>query len=188
MVRAVSFRFTLFLTVALLAAGCTTDFDIHHLRPGDAGDATTAEGGLDVLAADGADATDVPEASTCGTCAAGETCCGTSCSDLHASSQHCGACDTACPGTLCVSGQCSGQCQLGRLDCDGNIVNGCEANAATDVHHCGACGRACRADQACNAGACECVTGMGDCDGLASTGCETMFDTDPRNCGGCGHS
>ncbi|MEZ4407319.1 MAG: hypothetical protein R3A52_12690 [Polyangiales bacterium] len=66
----------------------------------------------------------------------------------------CGSCGNACslPNTAvnaCVSGSCRVQtCAGGYGDCDGAPANGCEANLATDVNNCGACGR--RPAEACN--------------------------------------
>jgi hypothetical protein len=58
-------------------------------------------------------------------------------------------------------------------------VSSCSADLATDPAHCGTCERACKADQACAAGACVCAkTVCGDA-------CADL-PTDPRHCGQCG--
>lgn len=66
----------------------------------------------------------------CGGCAQGLTCCIDTCVDLSSDPMHCGDCMTVCPGTQC-SGVCTGACAPGFLDCDGNIINGCEVEAAS---------------------------------------------------------
>jgi hypothetical protein len=81
----------------------------------------------------------------CASCAAGEICCDGACVDPKTSSAHCGGCGKACPGTTCVSSECTNTCKLGSLDCDGNVVNGCEVDAAKDPKNCGACKAECSA-------------------------------------------
>lgn len=81
--------------------------------------------------------------------------------DLTSDVNRCGACDSRCAvaaGTAaCVAGSCVvGACDAGRGDCDGSASNGCEADLAS-VTHCGACGNACGAGQACTAGVCTSV-------------------------------
>ncbi len=48
----------------------------------------------------------------------------------------------------------AGACQGGRVDCNGDPADGCEADLDDDGHHCGACDRDC-GGQACTDGACE---------------------------------
>jgi len=77
-------------------------------------------------------------------------------------------------------------------DCDGNTVNGCEAELTRDLMHCGGCGRACsfaHATAACTMGACaiaRCDTGFGNCDGNEANGCETNLNESAAHCGMCG--
>jgi hypothetical protein len=78
-------------------------------------------------------------------------------------------------------------CAAGSTRCGAACVS-----TATDLAHCGACGRACAPAHAaamCAGGACQisrCDTGYVDCDGDAANGCEAMPTSDARNCGGCG--
>jgi len=53
-------------------------------------------------------------------------------------------CDTADNGSpACVAGACTIACDVGFGDCDGDAVNGCEADVATDADNCGRCGSVC---------------------------------------------
>lgn len=133
----------------------------------------------------GADANDAGDAAVCSGCGAVDCCDGT-CTDRSNSVRHCGSCGTGCPGTTCLGGTCTSTCAQGFLDCDLNIVTGCEVNAAIDPMHCGNCEVACPVGATCVAGVCKCAEGTLDCDGLPSTGCEVARDSDPLNCGGCG--
>jgi len=82
------------------------------------------------------------------------------------SSTHCGGCGrtcalanaatTTCQGSLCAVATCA----TGFADCDGTASNGCEVTLATNVAHCGACGRRCAAGQTCSAGACAGADGV----------------------------
>ncbi|MEZ4394651.1 MAG: hypothetical protein R3A48_26560, partial [Polyangiales bacterium] len=105
-------------------------------------------------------------------CAAGQTCCATGCVDLRADALNCGACGRACaspPNTTvaCASGVCGAPvCDARFADCNRNLADGCESNLATDSANCGACGRACGAGSACQAGVC----------GRPSTGAEGAFN------------
>jgi hypothetical protein len=69
----------------------------------------------------------------------------------------CGACGLRCAAeharAACVAGRCQLTCEPGHADCDGHPGNGCEAELATDRHHCGLCGRDC-AGAACVNGQC----------------------------------
>ena len=64
-----------------------------------------------------------------------------------------------CPGTTCTSAQCTNLCALGFLDCDHNVVNGCEVNAASDPQNCGSCGIECPFEATCELGKCVCPSG-----------------------------
>jgi hypothetical protein len=71
---------------------------------------------------------------------------------------NCGACGAVCrahPGSpaVCAAGACAPVCNAGYGNCDGNLVNGCEASLATNLH-CGGCNRPCAAGTTCRAGAC----------------------------------
>ncbi|MCB9585763.1 MAG: hypothetical protein H6718_10205 [Polyangiaceae bacterium] len=127
------------------------------------------------------------DAATCSECAAAD-CCDGQCVNRQSSPRHCGVCGNGCPGTTCSGGTCTSSCAQGFLDCDQNIVNGCEVNAAMDPMHCGNCDIACPVDATCVSGVCMCPTGALDCDGEPSNGCETSSDSDPQNCGGCGRA
>jgi hypothetical protein len=107
----------------------------------------------------------------------------------------CNASTNAAPA--CKAGICSFACNDGFSDCDGIPANGCEANSATDVANCGACGRVCGQTNAntptkCAAGKCvfSCKAGFDHCTGPAAVdqGCETDLNKDAANCGACGHS
>jgi hypothetical protein len=71
-------------------------------------------------------------------------------------------------------------------DCDGK-VDDCRVCAgrpvpSDDHEHCGTCDHACRGDQQCEGGACECpITNPDECGGAC-----TRVQTDPSNCGACG--
>ena len=112
--------------------------------------------------------------------------------------KNCGGCGKACSAAnvtvlACESGVCTGACNAGYADCDGDKQkNGCEASLQTDPGHCGACGAACSSQHltgaSCVKGECSgaCAPGWGDCNGnKQSDGCETNFDSDAKNCGAC---
>ncbi len=113
---------------------------------------------------------------------------------------HCGACPNACSNNniavpTCAGGMCTGNCNAGFADCDGNkLANGCEINLNTDADHCGAClNRVCSANnmatRTCAGGNCNgnCAANFADCDGNKLTnGCEVSLLTDPNNCNACG--
>lgn len=118
--------------------------------------------------------------------------------DLRTDPAHCGACGTACSTNhvatpLCSNSQCTGICEEGWADCDGDMrSNGCETNILTDPDHCNGCGLACAgtgSERLCENGICTggCNPGYADCDNdLRTNGCETPIDSNPINCGGCG--
>jgi uncharacterized protein (TIGR02145 family) len=64
----------------------------------------------------------------------------------------CGAVDHATPG--CQNGRCTPVCSGSFADCDGAYANGCEADTATDVAHCGRCDNACATGNRCISGVC----------------------------------
>lgn len=107
----------------------------------------------------------------------------------------CGACDIMCatrPASTvaCGGAGCSYICDIGRDDCDGDPVNGCESDLAS-VASCGSCGSACAtpagATATCDGTACgfTCLSGRDDCDGLPGNGCEADL-TSVASCGACG--
>jgi hypothetical protein len=55
----------------------------------------------------------------------------------------------------CQANACAFQCDPGFADCDLDPATGCEVELATNPAHCGACGKACDADEVCIAGECE---------------------------------
>jgi hypothetical protein len=102
-------------------------------------------------------------------------------------------CSTNHVTPTCSGSTCSGTCDPGYADCDGNLqTNGCEVAVGTDIQNCGSCGRACSTSNvgvACSAGVCDgvCNPGFSDCNGnKQADGCEAATGTDPQNCGGCG--
>jgi hypothetical protein len=88
------------------------------------------------------------------------------------------------PNLVCSEGQCL--CAEGHADCDGDPVNGCEANLSDDLESCGGCGQRCD-NGTCAGGACLCEGPFLDCDGVALNGCESDIRSDATNCGVCGH-
>jgi hypothetical protein len=117
--------------------------------------------------------------------------------DVRTSAANCGACGNACPAranaaSSCAASVCAVTCNAGFGNCNASVLDGCEANFASDPLNCGACARRCataaNAAAACMAGACgiACLAGFGNCDGNGLNGCETPLSTDPRNCGACG--
>ncbi|TVR02521.1 MAG: hypothetical protein EA398_07245 [Deltaproteobacteria bacterium] len=95
------------------------------------------------------------------------------CEGQCAAPNACGGCGSlpGSPGASC--GDCgSWQCDGTTLLCTG------EADLQSDPANCGTCGRTCRSDQICGAGACACPSGRIECDGQCVT---------PNACGGCGN-
>lgn len=78
-------------------------------------------------------------------------------------------------GGTATGGVAEGICPAGQVACDGVCVS-----PATDVTHCGGCGRTCGVGQVCAGGVCTCPEGM--------LGCGACVDpaADSNNCGGCG--
>ncbi len=90
-----------------------------------------------------------------------------------------------------VSAGAQVHCPAGTADCNGDALDGCEADLTNDREHCGGCAKACdvgpHATATCQGGACTlaCEQGYGDCDGNPKTGCEADVRIDPAHCGGC---
>lgn len=79
-------------------------------------------------------------------------------------------------------------------NCDGNPLNGCEANIRIDPDNCGGCGRKCpelpHAQRGCG-DVCtiwKCESGYGDCNRDGLDGCEVRTADDSKNCGRCGNA
>ena len=111
---------------------------------------------------------------------------------------NCGACGAVCPRivggtTVCSMGACSSSCNIGQLDCDNDLKNGCEADSTSDPRNCGKCGTACTAPAhaaaACDASKCSfrCQPHYFDCNYDTKDGCETDASQDLVNCGHCGN-
>ncbi|MDX2054671.1 MAG: hypothetical protein SFV15_19880 [Polyangiaceae bacterium] len=111
----------------------------------------------------------------------------------------CGGCGVACTNghgaTACTNSACAPTCDTDWGDCDGDKINGCETSLAANPLHCGVCGKACLADELCQAGSCVKAALCGevfkkDCDGGGlgddANGCETNIAADSSNCGACG--
>ncbi|MEZ4409626.1 MAG: hypothetical protein R3A52_24610, partial [Polyangiales bacterium] len=139
------------------------------------------------------DVVDVP-VDTGPMCTGGTTDCGGTCVDTQTSTDHCGACNNACPtGQMCAAGTCALSCAAPLTVCGAGAMMSCY-DTATSTEHCGACGNACptRANSApsCTAGACgvTCNTGFGDCNAMSADGCEVDTRSDVANCGACGNA
>lgn len=127
-----------------------------------------------------------PTGPPCDYCGPNEQCCGDVCVDTRLDPHNCLSCGHGCPGTTCVSSSCTNSCQQGFLDCNKNIVDGCEVNAAIDPANCGNCGIGCGFKQECVKGYCVCPTGTADCDQDRENGCEIDTTSDKSSCDGCG--
>lgn len=113
--------------------------------------------------------------------------------------KHCGSCEGAvCSAengdASCKAGSCSINCDDGYDDCDKNAAaNGCEIRTATNVNHCGGCGKVCEINgddwsAFCVDGDCgqtQCPDNLGDCDGDGE--CKDELNT-AEHCGRCGAS
>jgi Galactose oxidase, central domain len=122
----------------------------------------------------------------CARCLATETCCDGVCADLRFDSNNCRTCGHGCPGTTCDNSSCTNTCAQGSIDCNHNVVDGCEVNPAVDPKNCGNCGITCGFELECIEGSCVCPAGTADCDGVKANGCETDTSSDKASCGGCG--
>ncbi len=105
-------------------------------------------------------------------CKGGKTLCGASCVDLENDPKNCGSCGYGCPTksgltATCSHGRCSFECPKGFADCNGNPIDGCEAQLAKDPRNCGACGNSCDVanGQPCIGGTCA----MKECDDQPET-------------------
>ncbi len=116
-------------------------------------------------------------------------------SDIWHHLDHCGACNSPCPGApgtvVCDMGSCVSACPADYADCENGSVDGCESHLPTDIEDCGACGVFCSTNNSnptCTAGVCSvgCIDDYRDCDMDEATGCEIDTATNPDHCGGCG--
>ncbi|MFO0558320.1 MAG: hypothetical protein U0269_09885 [Polyangiales bacterium] len=118
--------------------------------------------------------------------------------DTRISLTNCGACRVDCrrphASTTCESSACVlGACDPGFGNCNMIAADGCEADFATSVLHCGGCGNAClsrpNSTPLCASAACtfRCVAGTGDCNAMPADGCESLLN-DLGNCGACGRT
>jgi len=99
-------------------------------------------------------------AGSCGSyvcCAAGQTPCGSYCTDVAFDPDNCGACGNLCAAAgpneegACIFGQCEYACVDGAVDCGGYCTI-----LATDPNNCGACGNVCGGpNPSCYQGACS---------------------------------
>lgn len=109
--------------------------------------------------------------------------------DLRSDVEHCGACDTPCPGRtksthgsyVCSEAQCRIACDEMFADCNDSPADGCETATADDPDNCGACGNKCKDGVLCWKGACGCPSGFTQC----GNDCKRL-DSDVDNCGACG--
>lgn len=98
-------------------------------------------------------------------CPPGSAMCAGTCVALDADPRNCGACYNVCPGPvagghgfpICNDGQCGFQCAAQYADCNGALVDGCEAHLRFDPNHCGACNVQCEPGTPCIEGACATI-------------------------------
>ncbi len=81
------------------------------------------------------------------------------CTNVGNNVNNCGRCGVVCPAlpgsvATCTGGGCETACAPGFADCDGNAMNGCEADLNNSANNCGACGTRCTAG-ACVMGGCS---------------------------------
>jgi hypothetical protein len=115
--------------------------------------------------------------------------------DLSRDITNCGGCGNRCafgPNSraVCSAGVCGVACDPGRLNCDGNAANGCEAFSVSDAN-CGRCGNRCGAGMVCSVSragsAPSCAVGLLCSIGgqvRCGAGCVDLL-RDSRHCGDC---
>jgi hypothetical protein len=119
--------------------------------------------------------------------------------NTRTSAAHCGACGSTCPARpngvpACAAGRCTVRCNPGFGDCDGDPINGCEADLRTTAEHCSACGSRCDlpgGTAACVGGVCSlaaCGDNFADCDNNLDNGCESDTRSSTAHCGACGNT
>ncbi|HVY31133.1 MAG TPA: kelch repeat-containing protein [Polyangiaceae bacterium] len=145
-------------------------------------------GTLAIVAGAGGESGAAGAAPTCGgdSCKPTETCCDDGCVDTRFDAANCRICGHGCPGTTCDGSSCTNTCAQGFIDCNRNVVDGCEVNPAIDPKNCGNCGIQCGFQLECVEGYCVCPAGTADCDGVKDNGCETDISSDKASCGACG--
>jgi len=121
----------------------------------------------------------------CAHCGANEKCCEGACVDTRFDPNNCMMCGHGCPGTTCDSSSCTNTCAAPFIDCNRNVVDGCEVNPAVDPKNCGNCGIECGFGLECVKGYCVCPVGTADCDGVKDNGCEVDTTSDKASCGAC---
>jgi hypothetical protein len=110
---------------------------------------------------------------------------------------NCGGCAISCSNnhmaTRACNGACSGVCQTGYDDCNGDKQrDGCETRIDNNVNSCGACGVQCSTNHVtarCSDGNCDgaCHVNFADCNADKQfDGCESDSRSDVNNCGACG--
>ncbi|WP_437725484.1 hypothetical protein [Sorangium sp. So ce861] len=118
--------------------------------------------------------------------------------DTTTNASHCGDCNQACSTAAaahvtsngCSGGECRPVCSGTWRNCDGNGMNGCEKNTASDINSCGDCDTRCLQAHAsattCTAGTCvpTCQAGWKACSN-PEDGCTTQLGT-ISNCSDCG--
>jgi hypothetical protein len=130
-------------------------------------------------------------AGSCGSytcCGAGQTSCGSYCTNLASDVYNCGACGHVCdqPGPYeygaCIGGNCRYACAEGAVYCDGACTF-----LAWDSDNCGACGNVCGGGTPyCNQGTCVSVTCPAGQTLCGAGYCADLYN-DSNNCGACGH-
>lgn len=141
----------------------------------------------------------------CG-CPPGYAACDDQCVKLAEDDLNCGACGHVCDannapaevkswpcgadvyppnvGFNCAVSECGLHCSPGFANCNDDVCSdGCETFLGDDHENCGACGKACSAEQVCFQGKCICDETQTRC-GLDCVD----LQSDPLNCGTCGNA
>src|SRR5690606_32911121 len=98
------------------------------------------------------------EPDPCAACSDDEECCDGKCVDVKSDPLNCRECGMGCPGTTCDNASCTNTCVFGSIDCNHNVVDGCEVDPATDPENCGNCDIECGFGYECVGGYCQCPT------------------------------
>ena len=94
------------------------------------------------------------------TCAPGTKSCGGTCAstlepETGCAGPTCDPCRIPHASASCAATTCSmGTCENTWGNCNDSVSDGCETSLATASAHCGACGKACRADEVCSSSTC----------------------------------
>jgi hypothetical protein len=114
-------------------------------------------------------------------CPAGQVCIGNQCVvDNDAGDAGCTTSQQCPAGQVCIGNQCvvdtdagdAPACATGWADCNGNQLDGCEANLQTDPSNCSACNVGCPSGEECSDGACAPPLTCGF--GVSCVGCESV--------------